>query len=129
MLFWVQYLNKSMSRISFQNPVLPLLSLHLLCVQVTECAEYRERIYYELIFILDGINSTTTVNSSVCVTPPFSVCSVVLNISLEEMTITGRNFTLSIQAVNSLGSSNVATFSGILTDGKLMTSTEICSLL
>ena len=50
-------------------------------------------------------------NSSVCVTS-LSLCSVVLNISIKE--IMGRNFTVSVQAVNGLGNSNITTFSGIL---------------
>ena len=60
---------------------------------------------------MDEVTFSNIVNSSVCVTP-LSVCSIVFNISLGE--IIERNFTVTVQAVNGLGTSNINTFSGIL---------------
>ena len=83
------------------------------------CAGYKERIYFKVTLISNGINSTATVNSSFCGLEPTSVCSMyivtnVSSVSLKELKEIEENYTVSVQAINGLGTSNISTLSGIL---------------
>ena len=81
------------------------------------CLVYQEGIQYLVRLIWSNRTFTTTVNSSVCVMP-LSECSIAFNISLGE--IIERNFTISVQAVNSGGNSNATAFNGIISGRLLM---------
>ena len=111
--------NLSMLRvlITWEQPVSLIFDICVLFIgvteQITECAEFKERLYYQAVLFLDGVNFTTTVNSNFCATTP-SVCSVAFNASSEKTVSRRNNYTVSIQAINSVGKSNTTTISGFL---------------
>ena len=56
----------------------------------------------------NGVNYTTTENSSVCASD--SLCLIIFNISVSSSEING-NLTVYLQATNNIGGSNITTLS------------------
>ena len=86
--------------------------LIILLHQATECTEFSERISYEITLMFAETNFTITANNSICT--PLSRCDAVF----VHRGFTGRNFTVYLRAVNSVGKSNISTYSDVIL-GKL----------
>ncbi|XP_064406729.1 uncharacterized protein LOC135351603 [Halichondria panicea] len=96
-----------------------ILSIVILAVtwkQYAECSQYQEEILYNLSLLYENTSYSKSVSSSVC-TP---TCFVPF-----EVLVTGNNriYVATLQARNSIGTSNITTYSGVIPAGAIVCDT------